>query len=88
LELTTLESPLISRRSRSYPKPLLRIYIKKDNIEHVEEESFTYLCCQNIEVPLHSKSVSFNFPSLVEKHRRSKEKGARRSASTPKGKVH
>jgi hypothetical protein len=50
LELTTFESPLVSRRSRSSPKPLPRIYIRKANLEHEEEESFTELCCQNSEV--------------------------------------
>jgi hypothetical protein len=85
LELTTFKSPLVSRRSRSSPKPLPRIYIKKENLEHEEEESFAELCCPNIEELLHSTSVAVRFPSLVEELRRSKEKGERRSASTLRG---
>jgi hypothetical protein len=83
LELTTFESPLVSRRSRISPKPLPRIYIRKANLEHEEEESFIELCYQNTEVLFHSTSVAVRFPSLVEKLRRSKEKGERRNASTP-----
>jgi hypothetical protein len=47
LELTSLEYPLVSRISRSSPKNLPRIYIKKENIEHEEEESFAKLCFPN-----------------------------------------
>jgi hypothetical protein len=40
LELTSFYYPLVSKISRSSPKPLPRIYIKKENIEQEEEESF------------------------------------------------
>jgi hypothetical protein len=53
----------------------------KANIEHEEEESFT-------NVLFHSISFVVRFPSLVENMGRSKEKGARRNAYTPRGKVH
>jgi hypothetical protein len=67
LELTTFKSPLVSRISRSSPKPLPRIYIRKAYLEHEEEESFTELCCQNSKVLFPSRSVVVRFPSLVEK---------------------
>jgi hypothetical protein len=84
LELTSFEYPLVSRRSRSSPKPLPRIYIKKESLEHEEEESFAELCCPNIEEFLHSTTTTVRFPSLIKKLRRSKEQGAKEDASTLK----
>jgi hypothetical protein len=75
LELTSFKSPLVSRISRSSPKPLPRIYIKKTNLEHEEEESFTDLCCPKFRGASPSTLVAVRFPSLVEELRRSKEKG-------------
>jgi hypothetical protein len=43
LELASFKYSLVSRRSRGYPKPLPRIYIKKENLEKKEEESITEL---------------------------------------------
>jgi hypothetical protein len=84
LELTSFEYPLGSRRSRSSPKPLPRIYIKKESLEHEEEESFAELCCPNTEELLHSTTTTIRFPSLVKKLRRRKEQGEKGNASTPK----
>jgi hypothetical protein len=59
-ELTIFESPLVSRRSRSSPNPLPRIYKRKVSLEHEEEESFTDTCCQNSEVLLVKKTPRSN----------------------------
>jgi len=61
LELTSFKYPLVFIRYRSSPKPLPRIYINKANLEHGEEESFTNLCCQNLEVILHLHRLQSGF---------------------------
>jgi hypothetical protein len=71
-----------SRRSRSSPKPLPRIYIRKESLEQEEEESFAELCCPIAEVIFLFRTTRIRFPSLIKKLRRSKEQGAKEDASS------
>jgi hypothetical protein len=71
LELTSFEYPLVSRRSRSSPQRLPRIYIKKENLEHEEEETRRYMLLK-FRGASPSTSVAVRLPSLVEELRRSK----------------
>jgi hypothetical protein len=67
-----------SRRSRSSPKPLPRIYIRKEILEQEEEESFAELCCPIVEVFfLFTIHPEIKFPSLIKNLRRIKEQGAK-----------
>jgi len=62
--------------SRISPKPLPSIYTKRESLDHEEEESFSYLCCPNIEELLLFRTTTIRFPSLIKNLRRRKEKGA------------
>jgi hypothetical protein len=73
LELTPFDSLVVSRSFIISPKSLPRNYIKKKNLEHGEEESFTKLCYPNKKEILHSTSVAVKFPSLIKDMRRIKE---------------
>jgi hypothetical protein len=84
LELTSFEYPLVSRISRSSPKPLPRIYIKKENLEHRGGRIICRVMLSKYRGDLHSTTTTIRFPSLIKKLRRSKEKGAKEDASTLK----
>jgi hypothetical protein len=74
LELTTFESPLVSRIYRSSPKPLPRIYIKKESLEHGGRIIYRYML-PKFRGASPSTSVVVRFPRLVEKAE--EEQGAR-----------
>jgi hypothetical protein len=57
---------LVSRRSRSSPKPLPRIYIKKENIEHEGGRIIYRYMLPKFIGASPSTSVAVRFPSLVE----------------------
>jgi len=48
-ELTSFDFILVFRRSRISPKPLPRICIRNEILEHEKEESFAKLCCPFVE---------------------------------------
>jgi hypothetical protein len=66
-----------SRRSRISPKPLPRIYIKKESLEHEEEESFVELCCPIAEKIFLFTTATIRLPSLIKKLRRARRKEKR-----------
>jgi hypothetical protein len=67
LELTSFEYPLDSIRPRRSPKPLPRIYIKKESLEHEKEESFAELCCSNTNELLLFRATTIRLFSLIKK---------------------
>jgi hypothetical protein len=52
---------MVSRRYKSSPKPLPRIYVNKESLEKEEEESFAKLCCPITEVILHLQQPLSDF---------------------------
>jgi hypothetical protein len=66
LEITSFESPLVSRIYRSSPKPLPSVYVKKANLEHEGRKIICRYMLPKYRGASPYTSVAIRFPSLVE----------------------